>query len=63
MPITPVESDIEPAEEKQKEIEVKKVRQEPEQLKCPKGFPQKKWDSWSDSAKRNHLRIVYGGDE
>lgn len=50
---TKPEPDIEPVKE------TKKV----DPLKCPEGFPQKKWESWSDSAKRNYLKVVYGGKQ
>jgi len=46
------EPDIEPVKE------TKKV----DPLKCPEGFPQKKWDTWGDDAKRDHIRII-GGTE
>ena len=40
-----------------KEIKKKK---ETNSLKCPKGFPQKKWDKWGDGAKRDYIRITGG---
>ena len=26
--------------------------------KKPSGFPQKKWDSWSESARQNYLNVI-----
>ena len=49
-------------EEQPGEIEVegdKEVKKKG--LRCPKGFPQVKWDSWSESAKESYLKII-GGD-